>query len=120
MKISKETKEQIKKEPGKFLSCVSKVVNEKILYPENLFKYMDMMCPRSKSEDIYNLYGAMKLYEEYGNDYWYTVCRFAIFFKDDFMSFYSAKMMRDKQNDSLYRRLHMLDSDLQQLLTEEV
>lgn len=43
MKISKE---QIRKEEGKFLACVSKVAIEKILYPEDLYSYMGMECPK--------------------------------------------------------------------------
>lgn len=120
MKISKETKEQIRKEPGKFLSCVSKVITEKILYPEDLFPYMGMKCPKSESESIYTLYGAMRLFEEYGDEYWYTVCKYSLFFKDDFMNFLSLKKTHEKQCKLLHDKLWVVDYDLQRLLDEEV
>lgn len=120
MKISKETKGQIRKEEGKFLACVSKVAIEKILYPEDLYSYMGMECPKSESESIYDLYEAMCLFEEYNNEYWYAVCKYALFFKDDFRSFYSAKQAYNKQHKSLYNKLWTVDNNLQRLLDREV
>lgn len=124
MRISNETKEQIRKSEGEFFADVTKVVMKQYIESEDLFKNMGMECPKDESESVYNLLSGMCICEQYKNEYWYAVFRYAIFFKEDIIHYFNTHQKYSKLKESseraMYKAWWSIDNDLKYLFDKEI
>lgn len=127
MRISNETKEQIRKSKGKFFANVSKVKEEKIISAPKLFSYMKRECPTSLIDRHYNLYDAMALCDRYRNEYWYVVFKFAMFSGHTVVKLFDAYQRQERLKSYLFSNdkfmedaFNKANNDLDYMLFREV